>query len=267
MVYNYKEYSHVFDTPAKKQQEMAIVNKIMELLNNNKYDNIEEFIAKNQTYQDFLQNNKLENVIKHFGNTLNEEDYLRIVDSMKKLTKDKQQFDKSEIKTTNIGDKQYNYFKSADKEYFLDNSHSEMSIERQMEELQKTQQQFQSSDKMQNTESMMKELEENKKESFNLKYLKDFEIDLLNEKQKKVFDAAIKFQLELAVPIRIDIDRQVIVDENNNIFRLENNNGEFFLMGDKSETKSQEKTDENVQEKTQSRTLQKSMTLTPTNNN
>lgn len=259
MVYNYKEYRHVFDTPAKKQQEMAIVNKIMELLNNNKYDNLEEFTNKNQTYQDFLQNNKLENVIKHFGNTLNEEDYLRIIDSMKNLTNDKRQFDKSEIKTTNVGDKQYNYFKSADKEYFLDNSHSRMSIERQMEELQKTQQQFQTSDKTQNTENMMKELEENKKESFNLKYLKEFNRDHLNEKQKEVFDAAIKFQLELAVPIRIDIDRQVIVDEKNDIYRIEKNNGEFFIMGDKSETK--------TQEKIQPRTLQKTIPLKPINNN
>lgn len=260
MIYNYKEYRHVFDTPIKKQQEMVVVNKIMELLNNNKYDNIDEFAEKNQTYQDFLQNNKLENVVKHFGNTLNEEDFFKIVDSMKKLTNDKKQFDKSNIKTTTIGDKQYNYFKSADKEYFLDNSHSNMSIERQMEELQKTQQQFQTADQTKNAENMMVELEKSKKESINLKYLKEFDIELLTEKQKEIFNAATMLQIDMANPIKIDLDRQIIVDANNEIFRIEKNNGEFFIIADNSETKSKE----NVQDTMKPRSLQKSLTL---NNN
>ena len=100
MVYIYKEYTHIFDTPAKMEQESVIVNKIMELLNKNKYDNIYDFINRNQTYQDFLKNNELENVVRHFGNTLNEADFKMIQDAMVKLTEKKRTFEKENIKTS-----------------------------------------------------------------------------------------------------------------------------------------------------------------------
>ena len=77
MVYNFKEYKPVFDTPMKRQQELVISRKIMDLLNKNKYDDLEEFITKNPNYQDFLKKNDMQTVIKHFGNTLKEEDYIR----------------------------------------------------------------------------------------------------------------------------------------------------------------------------------------------
>ena len=70
MIYNFKEYKPIFDTPMKRQQELAISRKIMDLLNKNKYDNLEEFITKNNNYQDFLKKNNMSTVIKHFGNTL-----------------------------------------------------------------------------------------------------------------------------------------------------------------------------------------------------
>ena len=36
MKYNYRQdYTHIFDTPAKMEQESVVVNKIMDLLNNN----------------------------------------------------------------------------------------------------------------------------------------------------------------------------------------------------------------------------------------
>ena len=60
MKYNYRQdYTHIFDTPAKMEQESAIVSKIMQLLNDNKYDNIYDFITKNPTYQDFLKKHKI----------------------------------------------------------------------------------------------------------------------------------------------------------------------------------------------------------------
>ena len=237
MVYIYKEYNHVFDSPAKRQQEIVIVKKIMDLLNKNKYNDIYDFNDKNQTYQNFLKNNELENVVKHFGNTLNEEDFKRIQEQMVKLTEKKKSFEKESIKTTNIGDKQYNTFKGTDKTFFLDNSHSSMSIERQLEELQPTQQQFQTDDINKNTENMMNELEKEKKESLNLRYLNEFDIDLLNETQKEIFKVAMEHQAKFQNPIRIDIERSLIVDEFNNISKIENNDGEFSIISENDNEK------------------------------
>ena len=219
MVYIYKEYTHIFDTPAKMEQESVIVNKIMDLLNKNKYDSIYDFINRNQTYQDFLKNNQLDNVVKHFGNTLNEADFKLIQNEIVKLTEKKKSFEKETIKTTNIGEKQYNSYIGNEKSFFLDNSDSNMSIERQMEELQKTEEKFQTSDNSQNTENMMKELETNKKQSLNLQYIKDISVDKLNKEEQDVLVATTNYQIDTQNPIRVDLKNNVIVDEFNNIMR------------------------------------------------
>ena len=232
MVYIYKEYKHIFDTPAKMEQESVVVHKIMDLLNKNKYDNIYEFINKNQTYQDFLKNNELENVVRHFGNTLSEADFKMIQNEMVKLTEKKKSFEKENIKTTKIDENEFNSFKGEEKTFFLDNSSSNMSIERQMEELQKTEEKFQTSDNKQNTENMMKELEENKKQSLNLQYIKDINADILNESEKEILLAAANYQLGMENPIRVDINKGVIVDEFDNIMKIEKRDGKFNIVGE-----------------------------------
>jgi len=267
MKYIYKEYKHVFDTPAKMQQETAIVNKIMDLLNKNKYDNIYEFINKNQTYQDFLKNNDLVNVVKHFGNTLNEEDFKRIQNEMVKLTEKKKDFEKENIKTTNINDKEYNSYKGENKTYFLDNSNSNMTIERQLEELQTTEEKFQTSDVKENTNAMMNELEKNKKESLNLNYLNNVNINNLNDRQKQIFNAAANYQLDNNKPIRVDLDKELIVDEEDNIMKIEKNGDSFDIISDKNnEVKTIEK-EETKEPKTFQKTLIPSTNTIYSNNN
>lgn len=264
MVYNYRQYKHVFDTPAKIQQEMAVVNKIMHLLNKNKYDNIEEFISKNPTYQDFLKKNELENVVKHFGNTLNEEDYIKILNQMRILSNQKQSFDTEDIKTTNIGDKEYNTYKGENKTVIFDNSNTDMTIERQMEELQKTQQEFQTEDIKQNTENMINELEKNKKETLNLKYINEINIDLLNEKQKEFIHIASNYQLDMQNPIKIDVDKEIIVDEFDNIMRVERNGEEITVVGDNTASNIEK---ENIETKSFQKSLKPSLNTIYSENN
>jgi len=263
MKYNYKEYEHIFDTLAKREQESVVANKIMDLLNKNKYDSIVEFNNKNQTYQDFLKNNELNNVVKHFGNTLNEEDFIRIKNEMVKLTDKKRSFDKENIQTTNIDNKEYNSYKGDEKNYYFDNSNSSMSLERQMEELQKTEEKFQTSDTKQNTENMMEELENNKKESLNLKYLNEIDVANLNERQKEIFKTIANYQLDISKIVKVDIDKEVIVDENNNIMKIEKKDNQYLILGDNNQIK------ESTELEKEPKTFQK--TLTPstlyTNNN
>lgn len=240
MKYNYRhDYTHIFDTPAKMSQELAVVNKIMDLLNANKYDNIYDFINNNQTYQDFLKQNELENVVKHFGNTLNEEDFKRIQSELVKITEKKRSFEKDNIKTTNIGEEQFVTYEGTDKTTFLDNTYTKdnMSIERQLEELQSTQREFQTTDQKQNTDRMMQELEDSKKETLNFRAIKDIDPASLNEKQKDILRVAAYYGLNSQSEIRVDLERKLILDENNNIMKIEENNGEYIVIGDNREQK------------------------------
>lgn len=261
MVYNYKnDYKHIFDTPAKKQQEMHIVQKIMDLLNKNKYDSIYDFITRNQTYQDFLKNNELENVVKHFGNTLSEEDFRKIQTELVNVTEKKKTSDKENIKTTIIDGNEYAIYDGEKKDYFFDNSHSNMTIDRQVDEVQQTQNDFQSTDTKQNTENVMQELEKEKKESLKLVYLHEIDITKLNEKQKEIFNIVANYQLDNPTPMRIDLDRGLMIDSENNIMKIENKDGEYAII---SENNSVKAPNENKDVK-QPKTFQKS--LTPNSN-
>lgn len=249
MIYNFKEYKPIFDTPMKRQQELAISRKIMDLLNKNKYDDLEEFITKNGNYQDFLKKNGMQTIIKHFGNTLKEDDYIELLENLRKLTKTKKDFEKENIKTTNIDDKQFNSFKGENKTYFIDNSKNDKSIEDQMKDLQTTQQDFQTTDQKQNTENMFKELER-KKEGLNLNYLHQINYELLNNEEKLLFQIANDYQQNIDGTIRIDLKKGIIVDKLDNIMKIEKNNGEFSIIKNENGVQKEE-----VQEKSYQKTL------------
>ena len=61
----------------------------MSLLNRNKYNNLEDFADKNGSYQDFLKRNNFETVVKHFGNTLTEQDFSLLINKMRELERKK----------------------------------------------------------------------------------------------------------------------------------------------------------------------------------
>lgn len=257
MVYNFKEYELSFQTPAKREQEKVVSTKIMDLLNKNKYDSLDEFISKNQSYQDFLKNNNLENVVKHFGNTLTEEDFKIILNILKELTTKKQDFEKNNIKTTNIDNKEYNSYKGENKTYFIDNSNSKKSIEGQMKDLQSTQQQFQTSDMKQNTENMFKELEENKKENLNLRTLNEIDYLNLNNDEKILYKIAMNYQQSIPGIIKIDLNKGIMVDEYENIKKIDKENGEYVIKSNENGIQKEENTEDYT------KSYQKQLTLTP----
>ncbi len=250
MVYNYRtDYEHIFDTPAKKEQENVIASKIMSLLNNNKYDNIYDFISKNHTYQDFLKNNELENVVKHFGNTLSEEDFINIQRNLVKIFEKKRSFEKKDIKKQNVDGKEYSVYEGNEKDIFLDNTNSNMSIERQLEELQKTQSNFQTTDANKNTKNMMLEMESEKKESLNLKFLNEIDVDKLSENEKELFNVATNYQLTNNYPLRIDIERGIVVGEDNNIIKIQNVDGEFSISGNDLQSENKQEIEQQTYQK------------------
>ncbi len=234
MVYKCAEYKPLFNTPMKRKQEVAIATAIMKILNKNKYDNLEEFITKNPNYQDFFKKFSTEPIILNFRHELKhfkEEDYIKVLENLRLLTKSKKEFEQENIKTTNLDNKQFNSFKGKDKTYFIDNSNSNKSIEEQMKDLQPTQQDFQTTDEKQNTENMFKELE-TKKEGLNLNYLHEINYDLLSNDEKVLFQIANDYQQGITGVIKVDLKKGIIVDELDNVMKIEEINGSFTIIKD-----------------------------------
>ena len=186
-------------------------------------------------------------------NTLTEEDYTRILENLRVLTKTKQDFEDENIKTTNIDDKEYNSFKGEEKSYFIDNSDKNNSVKEQMKNMQEESKSFTTGDIRKNTENMFKELE-SRDDGFNLRYLSEINYNNLNNEEKELYGIALMYQQDKNEPIRIDLNKGIIIDKANNISRIQKENGEFSIRNDEDP-----KENENVQE----RTYQKQMVLTP----
>lgn len=233
MRYNYKEYETILDTPDKRIQERAIVTKIMEILNNNRFDgDLERFIENNKTYQDCLKNNNLSNVVKHFGNTLKEEHYIMILDNLRKLTKKKQSFEDDKIKTINFDNNELNSYSGKNKNFYFDNTGANKDLKAQMNDLQKTSDSFQASDAQKNTENMMNELEKNTKRTLNFQYLKDIIFSSLSYEEQQLYLIAKDYESNIDGLIRIDLNKGVFIDKDEKMYKITENNGEFKIIGE-----------------------------------
>ena len=236
MIYDIKEYKFSFDTPIKREQERAIVEKIMNLLNNNKYDDLERLIEANESYDTFLRKQHMDTVVKHFGNTLREADFKEILENMRQLTKDKQSFNTDDIKTTTIDNKDYSTYKNEElnKTNYVVNDSSK-TLEEQLKDKQQTSSEFQTADQDVNTGRMLEDMEKNEKESLNLHYINDINKDILNNEELEIYNAAVNYQISNNTVIRVDIEKGIIVDPDDNIIKIENKNGVITLKDGKEE--------------------------------
>ena len=89
----------------------------------------------------------------------------------------------------------------------------------QLKDLQKTNSDFRTQNLNTNTNNMMKHMKEEKKEEIKPKLLKEINIDSLGEEEKKLYTTALLFQEQIHKPIKIDMYRKLIFD-NDNIHHL-----------------------------------------------
>lgn len=242
MIYKNEEYKPLFDTPMKKIQEIAIATAIMKILNKNKYDNLEEFIAKNPNYQDFLKKFDTEPIILNFRHELNhfkEEDYIKVLENLRLLTKTKKEFEQENIKTTNLDNKKFGSLKGSDKTYIVETSRYKKDIEEKMRDLQPTQEQFQTSNRKQNAENLFRELE-SRQEGLSLHSLNEINYDALGNEEKLLFQIAESYQKDSNGVICVDLKKGIIVDEDDNIMKIEEVNGEFTITKNENGVEKQE---------------------------
>ena len=228
MEYKFKEYERAIDAPTKKLEERAIVEKIMSILNENKkYSSLEDFYNANSTIDEFKKNNEMENVLKHFGNKINQSEYEKIINNLKKLTEQKLSFDKDDINISQIDDKKYVTYEGKDEKFYLNDSYTDIGIDQQLSNLQKESTEFQTADTKENTELLMKEMKKNKKMDLILRYLNEINYEVLNEEQQELFKFAFEYQKNSTGLIRIDLDEKIMVDEKDNIIKLEKIDGKI----------------------------------------
>ena len=256
--YDYKnDYSYnskikkVGEGKAKYEQAVYVVNEIMKILNEGKYNNLNDFIEKNSSLEEFLKNNpRIQTAIKHanntFGNPLNETDYTDILNTLKQITEIKQSFDKESMNVVDLNEDQYGSMKIDDQMHYIDNSNSIDSIEEKMTEIQPSQNDFQTIDIKKNTENMFKDLE-SRQDGLNLQSLDEINKNLLTEEENELFQVAINYQTSNNSKIKIDLNKGIIVDEKNNIAKITKQDGEVKIINQDSKEKEENEKSNNFQ--------------------
>lgn len=252
MVYNYRdEYTDkVCEGKAKVEQEIVVAKKIMDLLNQNKYDNLEEFIDKNRTLQDFLKNQNLETAVKHFntnGNPLNEEDYVQILDRIRKITEKKRQIDTSELTTANLDTKQFGSMKiDGKKQYAV--AQGQATIEEEMKKMQGESESYQTIDGKQNAENMFKGIKE-KQEEVKPIPLNEINVALLTDEEKEILSVAAMYEHDTGEKVKLDVKNALLVTAQNEMLKIKKEDGQLKIIGEDGNEKENTNTNQKTYQK------------------
>lgn len=223
-IFDLRDYSASF-TGDKGLEERAIAARFMKLLNDNKFDNVDDIVKYNPNLKTFLANNKCDVLPVHFGGHLKEDDYQIIVENIKNIVKNKMVFDNEKIHEVNFDDKNYIEYDGR----VIDNTGSNRSMEEEFTYLQRENTNYQSFDAMSNSDQMAKEVIDEKKHEVEFTDLDSVNRESLNAEQQRLYDAALVDQYLNDTNKQVSFEEGLTMDENNNINRFSEENGSFRI--------------------------------------
>lgn len=211
----------------KESEENFVIVTVMRLLNNNKFDSVDDILKYNgDNYKTLLKNNNLDNVPIHYGNCLSDDDFHLVLNQIRDYAKDKLSFDKSKVNEVNFDNKEYVEYNGT----VLDDSLNNKSIEEQLEEKQKESENYQSLDHKKNIDLLMDEMDKEKRE-VSFENINDINRDLLNAEQQRMYDAALvtNYKDNNNDHLEISLEDGLTKDEENNIGQLKTVGSDMVL--------------------------------------
>ena len=158
-IYDIKEYSTVYNGN-KGAEELAVVAVIMTLLNNNKFDNIDDALRySGNSLSQFLKNNNRDIVPLHYGNALKDTDFDSIIKNFKEMIDKKMVIDEESLHKSNFDDKEYVEHNGT----VFSNDYKEKEIEDELKDIQQENPEYQSEDATKNTDALVDHVVDNKK--------------------------------------------------------------------------------------------------------
>lgn len=257
MEISYKEYKE-YGTYKKSEclYELVIINRMIGIMDK-EVSNIDSFRNSYPTLRDFINKNQLSNVISHFG-TLKEDDYQGIINNFAKYLEKRKTFSDKHIKQTDFVDERENVIayqnnESNEERYVL----SDESYKDEMKKIQESSDKFQSIDEEKNTQEIMKEMEQNKNNTLNLRYLNEFDMNELNSDEQDIVNLAKIFEAEVYKSvIKLDLENRIIVTDNGEIKKIADEIAKYTI-----------KDDENNEIEHEANEMSKQKVLTYNNNN
>ena len=230
MVYNIREYETMY-TGNKGSEENAIVAIIMNLLNNNKFDSIDDALKYNgNDFNTFMKNNRRDNIPSHYGRNIKDSDFKSIVENFKKMVDKKLSFDKENVHEVKFdNNKEYVEYNGQ----VVDNSLKERSIEDDLKYIQQENPDYQTLNEQENTDRMMHGDVIERKREVKFTSLDNIEREKLNSEDKQIYDAALIDQHLNNTDKEISIEDRLTKSDDNSINQLkEEGNGISITSND-----------------------------------
>ena len=223
----------------KGSEENAIAATFIYLINNNKFDSIDDALKYNgNSYKTFMKNNRRDNIPAHYGNNITDADFKLIVDNFKKMVNDKLKFDKDKIHELDFENKEYVEYDG----HVLDNSLKDRPIEEELRYMQRENPEFQSLNSSENTDKMMDVQRNEKKREVEFTDLSDIDRDKLNSEEQRLFDAALIEERVSGKDKDISIEDGLIKDDDNNINQIKEEGNSITFASSNSDSSIEEST-------------------------
>ncbi len=208
----------------------TIQNKIEQFISSGTYTDLEDFISDNPDLATFQNHTKLNNTLrKVWGYQITEQEYLEILDVMKKEVAERKQIDLDKLTTVNANGKELTTYESTNGMMVLDNSYSGKSMNSQLENLQTQHKQFQIGGEK-NTEAMMGYMQEEVKPEMGFVDISSVSTNNLTHDENQNLFVAEQFQNQVSAPIQVDLQNGLIMQQGN-ISTIEERNNGFGVYG------------------------------------
>ena len=239
----------------KHAQELAVANKIIQLLNSNTYVSIDDFYNNNNNLQAFLKNH-FETPLSHFSQNepnIDENDYNNMIENFRIIAEKKRSID-ANANTTKIDDKVYASMDIDSKTEIIDNTNYNATIEERMKNAQEGNSSLQTVNPKENAQNAFKEIQ-NGQESINPIPLSQVNYNSLTDEEKKMFEIAVEFQAKNNLTLRADFHNKIMVDENGKVYKLRMDENGLKIVSNENNGQEEEMKKEEVKENQYQKTL------------
>ncbi len=234
----------------------TIQNKIEQFISSGIYSDLEDFISDNPDLATFQAHTKLNNTLrKVWGYQITEEEYLEILEVMKKEVVERKQIDLDKLNTVNANGKELTTYETAEGTMVLDNSYNGKSMDSQLENLQAAHKQFQTGGEN-NIDAMMNYMQKEVKPEMNFTDISSLSSNSdLNKDESKNLFAAEQFQNQTNAPVQVDLQNGLIMQDGNISTIEERDNGIGIYSAETVQSDTNTDQNENTLEKPKVHTL------------
>lgn len=231
----------------------TLKNKIKQYSSDGTYQDLEDFISDNPDLETFQNHTKLNNILrKVWGYQITDEEYLAVLEQLKKEVLEKRQINLEKVKTVEANGKEITTFQSGEETMVLDNSYAQKSLKEQLPDLQAEHKQFQEKGE-ENIESMMEYMQAEVKPEFGFTDISDIDSNTLSTQEQENLAVATQYQEVNETPIKADLQNGLIL-QNGEIQTIERREDGIGIYQAEASQSDQEETKE---EKPKVRTLQR----------